>query len=59
MKTQTRRRFLISLGVALGVASLGLNGCSSIEPQPFSIGGVVKAPKGCQELLAKDKRGDC
>ncbi|MBQ0760885.1 MAG: hypothetical protein KBT72_14605 [Zhongshania sp.] len=62
MKTLNRRRFLASLGIALsaaGLSTLGLSACSNIPPQPFHLGKVVNAPLGCQELLARDQRGDC
>ncbi|MBU0539510.1 MAG: twin-arginine translocation signal domain-containing protein [Gammaproteobacteria bacterium] len=62
MKTLNRRRFLANLGIALsaaGLSTLGLSACSNIAPQPFHLGKVVKPPLGCQELLARDQRGDC
>ena len=59
MKKLNRRRFLIGLGIALSGATLGLSGCSNINPKPFYVGEIVNAPQGCQALLARDERGDC
>lgn len=62
--TMQRRAFLRLLGGATALAGSTLvmgaiAGCASFEPRPFISGRAVGAPKGCQDLLARDPQGDC
>ena len=53
----TGRTLLASLMVS--ATGLGLAACAELEPRPFIVGKAVAAPLGCQQLLARDPRGDC
>lgn len=62
--TMQRRAFLQLLGGAAALTGTTLvlgtmTGCASFEPRPFISGRAVAAPKGCQDLLARDPQGDC
>lgn len=56
-----RRRFtrhLLSLSLLVGLPAATL-GCSHFDAKPFKTGQIMPAPLGCEELLARDQRGDC
>jgi len=56
------RRQLLKISLIAGTAlasAQALIACTSVAPSPFKTGQITGKPKGCKDLLSRNRQGDC